>query len=126
MGPHIGTYPPCPLYRRARAGGSGGESHGCNHRQSERKERRKRGACLDPIGYDAGKKIKDKKRHILVDTLGLMLNVVVHPADVQDRDGGLLVLQAVRKLFPFVERIFADGGYQGAATAVAVRALGPW
>jgi transposase len=55
-----------------------------------------------------------------------MLNVVVHPADVQDRDGGLLVLQAVRKLFPFVERIFADGGYQGAATAAAVRALGPW
>lgn len=55
-----------------------------------------------------------------------MLNVIVHPADVQDRDGGLLVLQAVRKLFPFVERIFADGGYQGASTAAAVRALGPW
>jgi len=52
--------------------------------------------------------------------------VVVHPADVQDRDGGLLVLRAVRKLFPFVERIFADGGYQGAATAAAVKALGPW
>jgi transposase len=86
---------------------------------------RKKGACLDPIGYDAGKKIKGKKRHILVDTLGLMLNVVVHPADVQDRDGGLLVLQAVRRLFPFVERIFADGGYQGAPTAAAVRALGP-
>jgi len=55
-----------------------------------------------------------------------MLNLVVHPADVQDRDGGLLVLQAVRKLFPFIERIFADGGYQGPATAAAIRALGPW
>lgn len=55
-----------------------------------------------------------------------MVNVVVHPADIQDRDGGLLVLQAVRRLFPFVERIFADAGYQGAATAAAVRALGPW
>ena len=55
-----------------------------------------------------------------------MVNVVVHPADVQDRDGGLLVLQAARRLFPFVERIFADAGYQGAATAAAVRALGPW
>jgi transposase len=55
-----------------------------------------------------------------------MLNVVVHPAHVQDRDGGLLVLQAVRKLFPFVERIFADAGYQGAPTAAAIRALGPW
>jgi len=54
------------------------------------------------------------------------LNVVVHPANIQDRDGGLLVLKAVRRLFPFIERIFADGGYQGEATAVAVRALGPW
>ena len=79
-----------------------------------------------PVGYDAGKKVKGKKRHILVDTLGLMLNVVVHPANIQDRDGGLLVLKAVRRLFPFVERIFADAGYQGAATAAAVRALGPW
>jgi transposase len=54
------------------------------------------------------------------------LNVVVHPANIQDRDGGLLVLKAVRRLFPFIERIFADGGYQGEATAAAVRALGPW
>ena len=49
----------------------------------------KRGSWLDPSGYDAGKKIKGRKRHILVDTLGLLLNVVVHPADIQDRDGGL-------------------------------------
>jgi len=54
------------------------------------------------------------------------LNVVVHPANIQDRDGGLLVLKAVRRLYPFIERIFADGGYQGEATAAAVRALGPW
>lgn len=54
------------------------------------------------------------------------MNVVVHPANIQDRDGGLLVLKAVRRLFPFIERIFADGGYQGEATAAAVRALGPW
>lgn len=55
-----------------------------------------------------------------------MLNLIVHPADIQDRNGGLLVLQAVRKMFPFIERIYADGGYQGPATAAAVRALGPW
>ena len=42
---------------------------------------------MDPSGYDAGKKIKGKKRHIVVGTLGLMFNLVVHPADVQDRDG---------------------------------------
>src|SRR5216684_4418882 len=50
------------------------------------KKRRKRGAFIDPHGYDAGKKIKGKKRHILVDTLGLLLHAIVHPADIQDRD----------------------------------------
>ena len=43
-------------------------------------------------GYDAGKKIKGKKRHVLVDTLGLLLHAVVHPANVQDRDGAILVM----------------------------------
>jgi transposase len=52
----------------------------------------KRGACIDPHGYDAGKKIKGKKRHILVDALGLLLHAIVHPADIQDRDGGILLL----------------------------------
>src|SRR5262245_18430432 len=54
--------------------------------------RRKRGASLDPQGFDAAQKVTGRKRHILVDTLGLLLNVVVHPADVQDRDGAGLVL----------------------------------
>ncbi len=53
----------------------------------------KGGSLLDPSGYDAGKKIKGRKRHILVDTLGLLLNVVVHPADVQDRDGAFHLLR---------------------------------
>ena len=44
----------------------------------------------DPPGYDAGKKIKGKKRHILVDTQGLLMHAIVHAADVQDRDGGAL------------------------------------
>jgi hypothetical protein len=47
--------------------------------------------------------------HILVDTLGLLLNLVVHPADVQDRDGARLILdRRTRRLFPFIECIFAD------------------
>ena len=49
---------------------------------------RTRGAWIDPPGYDAGKKIKGKKRHLLVDTLGLLLHAIVHPAHIQDRDGG--------------------------------------
>ena len=49
----------------------------------------------------------------LSDTLGLLLNVHVHPADVQDRDGAEALLREARRLFPFIERIFADAGYQG-------------
>jgi transposase len=56
-----------------------------------------------------------------------LLNVVVHPADVQDRDGARLVLnQRTRRLFPFLERIFADGGYQGPKTAAAIAKIGTW
>ena len=72
-----------------------------------------KGDCIDPGGYDAGKKIKGKKRHILVDTLGLLLHAVVHPADIQDRDGGVLVLSTLFGLYPFLQKLFADGGYQG-------------
>ncbi|WP_144259506.1 IS5 family transposase [Methylocystis sp. ATCC 49242] len=64
-------------------------------------------------GYDAGKKIKGKKRHILVDTIGLLLHALVHPADIQDRDGGVLVLRTMLGKFPFLQKLFADGGYQG-------------
>ncbi len=50
---------------------------------------------------------------ILVDTLSLLSNVVVHPADVQDRDRAFQLLRLARRLFPFIERIFADGGSAG-------------
>jgi transposase len=49
----------------------------------------------------------------LVDTQGLMLHALVHPADLQDRDGGLLVLATLFGLYPFLAKLFADGGYQG-------------
>jgi transposase len=55
-----------------------------------------------------------------------MLAAHVHPASVQDRDGALPLLKEARRLFPFIERLFADGAYQGATTAAAVRALGRW
>jgi transposase len=82
---------------------------------------------LDPSGYDAGKKVKGRKRHILVDTLGLLLSVAVHAADIQDRDGARLVLdKRTRALFPFIERIFADAGYSAKKTAQSVSATGRW
>ena len=103
-----------------------GESHRRDHRQPERQERGKRGPRVDPSGYDAGKKVKGKKRHILVDTLGLLLSAVIQPADVQDRDGAIPLLRAARRLFPFVEVIFADGAYRGETTAAAVAGTGRW
>jgi putative transposase len=66
-----------------------------------------------PRGYDAGKKIKGIKRHILVDTMGLLLIVVVHIASIQDRDGAKLVLKKVPSRFPRLKLIWADGGYRG-------------
>jgi putative transposase len=64
-------------------------------------------------GYDAGKKVKGTKRHLLVDTLGLLLAVVVHAANIQDRDGAKLVLQLARPQFPKLRLVWADGGYAG-------------
>ena len=64
-------------------------------------------------GYDAGKKIKGIKRHIVVDTLGLLLAVVVHSAAVQDRDGAKLVLEKAHGQFPRLALLWADGGYAG-------------
>ena len=64
-------------------------------------------------GYDAGKKVKGRKRHILVDTMGLLLIVVVHAASVQDRDGAKLVLEKVPGHLTRLARIWADGAYAG-------------
>jgi putative transposase len=64
-------------------------------------------------GYDAGKKVKGRKRHLLVDTMGLLLIVVVHTASIQDRDGAKLVLEQVPGRLTRLVRIWADGAYAG-------------
>jgi putative transposase len=65
-------------------------------------------------GYDAGKKVKGRKRHILVDTPGHLLKVVVHSADLQDRDGAMLLLLALTPMLRLrIRKIWADGGYRG-------------
>jgi len=99
----------CVARPSAPEGGTRGQPQ-CSHpRQPERQDDRKRG----PKGYDAGKKVQGRKRHILVDTLGLILDCAVHPADIQDRDGAKLVLEKVIARFPHLTRIWADGGYAG-------------
>jgi len=77
-------------------------------------------------GYDAGKKIKGRKRHIITDTLGLMLFVLVHAADVQDRDGAPDILKAIRYRFPWLRHVFADGGYAGEKLRDALAGNGEW
>ncbi len=72
-------------------------------------------ACAS--GYDAGKKIEGRKRHVVVDTLGLLLRVMVGPANVQDRDGARPLLSRVLQCFGGLRKIWADGGYAGALVA---------
>jgi len=64
-------------------------------------------------GYDAGKKIVGRKRHILVDTMGLILAVVVHSAGIQDREGAKAVFEKIKNDLPRLELAWADGGYSG-------------
>ena len=64
-------------------------------------------------GYDAGKKVKGRKRHLLVDTLGLLLVVWMTTADVQDRDAAAAVLPLGAHNHPTLKKVWVDGGYQG-------------
>jgi putative transposase len=86
-----------------------------------------------PRGFDGGKKIWGRKRHLLVDTLGLLLKVVVHPASLHDRQGAKLVLGALRAAFPRLQLIWADQGYAGALrqwskeqSGITLQIVYPW
>jgi transposase len=72
-----------------------------------------------PRGYDAGKKVKGRKRQALVDMDGRALVLDPQPADVQDRDGAVPVLRLSRRTFPFIAKAFADAGYAGDKPATA-------
>lgn len=74
---------------------------------------------MDSRGYDAGKKINGRKRHIVTDTLGLLIVVLVTTAGLQDRDGGRLVLTRARMKMPSIVLVWADGGYAGKLLAFA-------
>ena len=77
-------------------------------------------------GYDAGKKIKGRKRHIIVDTLGLMVGLMVHSADIQDRDGAPDLLKSIRHRWPWLLHVFADGGYAGDKLKRRLKKVGRW
>jgi putative transposase len=78
-----------------------------------------------PRGKDPHKMVSGRKRHLLVDTLGLILMVVVHSAGIQDRDGAKLVLEKIKGCFPRLKKILADGIYNGGIAAWAME-FGGW
>src|SRR3954468_14788447 len=86
----------------------------------------KRGVAtwLKPPRPSSTLQINGRKRHIVTDTLGIMLFVLVHAADVQDRDGAPALLQAIRYQFPWLRHIFADGGYAGRKLRDALKGHG--
>ena len=79
-----------------------------------------------PRGFDAGKKVKGRKRGLVTDTIGLPVATDVHPADVQDRDGAVDILTSMRSLFPWLRHVFADAGYAGEKLTNALLGKGKW
>jgi putative transposase len=86
-----------------------------------------------PHSFDGGKKINGRKRHLVVDTQGLVLKVVVHPAGLHDRVGAKLVLRALDRVFPRLQHLWADQGYAGVLrgwtqeqTGIELEVVYPW
>ena len=78
------------------------------------------GQWLAPPRPSSTLQIMGKKRHILVDTQGLLMHAIVHAADIQDRDGGAALMATLFGAFPFLTRLFADGGYRGPQFQAAI------
>src|SRR5271167_2735428 len=120
MGAHLGR----ASYGAARSARPRGQPDRRDHRQPVAERGGKRGAASrdekDAVGYDAGKKVKGRKVHALVDVEGLPLRVIVHSAGIQDRDGAALVLDKIRKRFPWLELVWADAGYNAYQVKAAV------
>jgi putative transposase len=77
-----------------------------------------------PRGYDGGKKVNGRKRHLLVDTQGLVIAVLVHPADIADRDGAKLLLAPLQDQLPRLQHLWADSAYAGTCAEWVRRTLG--
>lgn len=67
-----------------------------------------------------------RKRHILTDTSGFLISILVHIADIQDRDGAVEVLEGISQRFPWLRHIFDDGGYVGDKLRRALASAGNW
>ena len=79
-----------------------------------------------PRGFDAAKRLKGRKRHIVTDTQGFLLAVLVHAANVQDNHGAVPLLATLRKTFPKLRYVVADRVYRGKKLRKAIAAFGRW
>src|SRR3954454_15320842 len=116
----VGGRPPPPRGDAARAGRQGAEPERRDRRHAEREDDGKGG----PRGYDAAKKVWGRKRHVAVDTGGLLLGVIVHAADVQDADGVGDLLRHLKRLYCWLRVVFADSVYDRLAALLACFLLG--
>lgn len=111
------------------SGGSRGDAFGGSDRQSIGRDHGdsdgKKGGQSEPtVGYDAGKQVKGRKRHLLVDTQGRIFGLLVTPADVQDRDGAKRLLEQVKDRLPRLSLLWADGSYAASFVEWAKETLG--
>jgi putative transposase len=79
-----------------------------------------------PRGFDMAKRVNGRKRHIVTDTQGLLLALLVHPANIQDNHGAVPLLRTIGRMFPTLRHIFADRVYRGPKLHNALADLGPW
>lgn len=79
-----------------------------------------------PRGFDAGKRVKGRKRHIVTDTSGHLLELLVHPANIQDNHGAVPLLHEIGRAFPGLRHVFADRIYRGDKLLNALADLGKW
>jgi transposase len=79
-----------------------------------------------PCGFDAGKRVKGRKRHIVTDTAGSLLALQVHPANIQDNHGAVPLLKHIGLIFPKLRHIFADRVYRGPKLLAAIAEFGKW
>ena len=93
-------------------------------RASSTASRLKRRRSVVIAGYDGAKKVQGRKRHLLVDTVGLVLKVKVHRADIQDSDGVPLLLTGLEGVFPRLQLVWVDGGYRQSAQDWITQHLG--
>ena len=118
-----------PLSHQSRPGhacAGNSRTRGVTHSRRDRSQSFKTTEAGGPRGFDAGKKIKGRKRHIITDTVGHLVGAIIHHAGIQDRDGAPDVLKSVKSLYPWLRHVFADGGYAGPKLNGRLAKIGKW